>query len=60
MQQSLTLVEHLLWFANIHGSPRPAATIRQALTTAQYVYGHPGAPALSLLEKIEIATTHTH
>lgn len=58
--ERITLVEHLLRFAHTQGSTRPATTIRQALTTAQYVYGHPGAPVLSVLEEIEIATTHTH
>jgi hypothetical protein len=57
--ERITLVEHLMRFANAHGSARPAATVRQALTTAQYAYGHPGVPVLSVLEEIEIATTHT-
>ena len=52
--------EHLLAFANTHGSTRPAAAVRQALDTIQYVNGQPGTPVLSVLEEITMAIGHTH
>jgi hypothetical protein len=58
--ERITLVEHLLAFANTHGSTRPAAALRQALATIQYVNGQPGTPVLSVLEEIEMAIGHTN
>lgn len=58
--ERISLVEHLFRFANAHGSSRPAAAVRQAFTTMQYANGHPGVPVLSVLEEIQIATTHTN
>ncbi|WMY80068.1 hypothetical protein [Citricoccus sp. I39-566] len=55
-----TLIEHLLAFANTHGSTRAAAAVRQALATIQYVNGRPGTPVLSVLEEIEMAVCHTN
>ena len=54
-----TLVEHLLRFANAHGSTRPAAAVRQALASMLFAQERPGAPALSILEELSLATAHT-
>lgn len=54
-----TLVEHLLRFANAHGSTRPAAAVRQALANMLYAQERPGTPALSILEELSLATAHT-
>jgi hypothetical protein len=57
--ERITLVEHLMRFANAHGSTRPAAALRQALAGMQYALGQPGTPVLSLLEELRIAASHT-
>jgi hypothetical protein len=57
--ERVTLVEHLLRYANAHGSTRPAAALRQALAGMQYALGQPGTPVLSVLEELRIATSHT-
>ncbi|WP_313817315.1 hypothetical protein [Citricoccus sp.] len=53
--ERITLVEHLLRFANMHGSPRPAATVRRALAGMQDALGRPGTPVLPVLEELGIA-----
>ena len=55
-----SLIEHLLAFANMHGSTRPVVAVRQVLDTLQYVNGHPGTPVLSVLEELEVAISHTN
>lgn len=57
--ERITLVEHLLRFANAHGSTRPAAAVREAMASMLYATGRPGTPVLSILEELHIATSHT-
>ena len=57
--ERITLVEHLMRFANAHGSTRPAAAVRQAMASMLYAIGQPGTPVLSILEELNIATSHT-
>lgn len=57
--ERITLVEHLMRFANAHGSTRPAAAVRQAMASMLYANGRPGTPVLSILEELNIATSHT-
>jgi hypothetical protein len=54
-----SLVEHLLRFANAHGSTRPAAALRKALAGMQIAVDRPGTPVLSVLEELRIATCQT-
>jgi hypothetical protein len=57
--ERITLVEHLMRFANAHGSTRPAAAVRQAMASMQFALDRPGTPVLSVLEELEIATART-
>jgi hypothetical protein len=57
--ERITLVEHLMRFANAHGSTRPAAAVRQALAGMQYALGQPGTLVLSILEELRIAASHS-
>ncbi|HEY4614338.1 MAG TPA: hypothetical protein VIG75_02630 [Citricoccus sp.] len=57
--ERITLVEHLLRYANAHGSTRPAAALRRALAGMQFALGQPGTPVLSVLEELRIATAQT-
>jgi hypothetical protein len=57
--ERVSLVEHLLRFANAHGSTRPAAALRKALSGMQIAVDRPGTPVLSVLEELRIATCQT-
>jgi hypothetical protein len=57
--ERISLVEHLLRFANAHGSTRPAAALRKALSGMQIAVDRPGTPVLSVLEELRIATCQT-
>jgi hypothetical protein len=57
--ERVTLVEHLMRFANAHGSTRPAAALRKALAGMQFAVGRPGTPVLSVVEEIHLATAQT-
>ncbi|QCU77667.1 hypothetical protein E7744_05225 [Citricoccus sp. SGAir0253] len=57
--ERITLVEHLMWFANAHGSTRPAAAVRRAMAGMLSANGRPGTPVLSVLEELQIAMAHT-
>jgi hypothetical protein len=57
--ERVSLVEHLLRFANAHGSTRPAAALRKALSGMQLAVDRPGTPVLSVLEELRIATCQT-
>ena len=37
----------------------PAAAVRQAMASMLYANGRPGTPVLSILEELNIATSHT-
>jgi hypothetical protein len=54
--ERISLVEHLMRYANAHGSTRPATTLRRALTGMQIAVDRPGTPVLSVLEELRIAT----
>lgn len=54
------LVEDLQTFAAQHGAQDPRAAVEMALGTVRYVHSIPGTPVLSVLEEIEIATSHTN
>lgn len=57
--ERITLVEHLMRYANAHGSTRPAAALRRALAGMQFALGQPGTPVLSVLEELRLATAQT-
>ncbi len=57
--ERITLVEHLMRFANAHGSARPAAAVRQAMASMFYANGRPGTPVLSILEELHLAISQT-
>jgi hypothetical protein len=57
--ERISLVEHLMRYANAHGSTRPAAALREALTGMQVAVDVPGTPVLSVLEELRIATCQT-
>jgi hypothetical protein len=57
--ERVTLVEHLMRFANAHGSTRPAAAVRRAMAGMQFALGQPGTPVLSVVEELQIATSQT-
>lgn len=57
--ERITLVEHLLRYANAHGSTRPAYALRRALVDMQFALGQPGTPVLSVLEELRVATSYT-
>lgn len=57
--ERVSLVEHLLRFANAHGSTRPAAALRKALSGMQVAVDRPGTPVLSVVEELRIASCQT-
>lgn len=57
--ERISLVEHLMRYANAHGSTRPAAALRNALAGMQVAVDRPGTPVLSVLEELRIATCQT-
>jgi hypothetical protein len=57
--ERVSLVEHLLRYANAQGSTRPAATLRKALSGMQTALDQPGTAVLSVLEELRLATCQT-